>query len=116
VQKPDDSDKNKGVLNKDFLGIKPDMWTNGDLKADVGGLYYSISFEGNNLFKIQKTCKNNLSVLPIPLGKKTEEEDYSKMALARSLIEDGGIEDSNYLAFWDIPGDRSIFEFEKVND
>jgi len=52
VQKPDDSDKNKGVLNKDFLGIKPDMWINEDLKADVGGLYYSISFEGNNLFKI----------------------------------------------------------------
>jgi len=50
------------------------------------------------------------------LGKNTEEEDMSKMAYPRSLREDGQSEDSNYLIFWDIFNDRSIFEFEKVND
>jgi len=39
--------------------------------------------------RIGNTKNNNLSVVPIPLGKKTEEEDMSKMAFPRSLKEDG---------------------------
>jgi len=56
-----------------------------------------------------------MSVVTIPLGKDTEEEDWSKMAFPRSLKEDGQSEDSNYLMFYDVPNDRSIFEFEKVD-
>lgn len=44
VQMPDDSNKDKGLLNKDFLDIKPDKWNNEDLLSDPDGLYYSISF------------------------------------------------------------------------
>jgi len=50
------------------------------------------------------------------LGKNTEEEDMSKMAYPRSLKEDGQSEDSNYLMFYDVSNDRSIFEFEKVDN
>jgi len=114
VQKPDDSNRSGGILNKDLLVLEPETWKLPDLPCDPEAHHYSIQFQRNDNSRIGDTKGNYLSVLPIPTAKNTEEEDYSKMAAPRSLIEDGGKEDSSYLVFWDIPVDRSRFEFVNV--
>lgn len=91
------------------------MKTDG-ITSEDGKLYFSISFEGNDNFRMKAT-ENYLNVLPISWSKRIHEEENIRMAYPRSITGCRPYsEDTTYLIYWPHRAERSIFEFEPADN